>query len=185
MPIGKTEKRCGNGIRLLARYMNDQDAKGVGDKALGLTTVSHGGCGVIATYNTLIDLGEPRAFEDVLRTYNRGLGIRLFFWGLAGIRPKRVVNYFKKLGYTVITSRNLGEVDEFSAVADGSILYYRWDSKRWIPPYFAHFVSYHREKEGYVALNVGNRSVFFRSPSQFAEKEKASSVMGIFVFKND
>lgn len=179
----KRGRSCSSGIGLPARYIENQDAEGVGDQALGLTTVSHGGCGVIATYNTLIDLGQARAFEAVLRDYNRGFGTKLYFWGLAGIRPKRVVKYFRRLGYTVITADGLGTIDKLSAVADGSILYYRWDSKSWFPPYLAHFVSYHREKQGYAAPNVGNRTVYFNSPSEFAARKKARRVIGIFIFK--
>ena len=46
-------------------YIIDQDANGVGDLTLGVTTVSHGGCGVIASYNALITLGDAKSFKSV------------------------------------------------------------------------------------------------------------------------
>jgi len=100
---------------------------------------------------------------------------------LAGITPKSVARYFEKDGYRVTMTDDLTQIDELSKIADGCILYYRWKSKALIPPYYAHFVSYHREGDGYFAYNVGNQSPTFTQPSAFLEQNGYYAI-GIFIF---
>ncbi len=164
-----------------AKCMSQRD-ESIRNLRLGLATIDHGGCGVVATYNTLIDLEDSQSFEEVLRQYNRGWGIRLFFFGLAGIRPNSVKRFFKRAGYRVITTRSYEQINELSKKADGCILYYRWKSKALIPPYYAHFVSYHRTVNGYRGYNGADR---FRQPTDFLKKEQATGAVGIYLFRQD
>lgn len=164
-------------------YIDNQNDEDVGNQRLGVTNISHGGCGVVASYNTRIDLNHGVEFSHVLDAYNGILGTNLFLEGIAGITPKSVARYFRKLGYEVVSTDDLQMIDALSSVADGCILYYSWDSNTLIPPYYAHFVSYHKEGDGYLGHNVNGQARNFISPSAFVEEEEGKYAIGIFVFK--
>ena len=164
-------------------YIKNQYMEGIGNLRLGVTTVAHGGCGVIASYNTLLDLGVNREFECVLRDYNSALGSKLFIGALLGITTNSVARYFRNFGFTVKVTDDLQEIDNLSGIADGCILYYRWDSDVWCLPYYAHFVSYHPEGDGYLGYNINGGAWRFTSPSSFVNEQNGIYAKGIFIFK--
>lgn len=164
-------------------YIDSQYTEGIGNQRLGVTNVSHGGCGVVASYNTLLDLDVNREFKYVLNDYNSNLGSKLFFGGLAGITPNSVARYFRKLGYEVISTDDFQMIDALSSTADGCILYYSWDSNALVPPYYAHFISYRTEGEGYLGYNINGQTQKFTSPSAFVEEKQGKKAIGIFIFK--
>ena len=55
-------------------------AASIANKKFGLATVKHSGCGVVATYNAMITLGDPKPFDDILNYYNSNPSYRPF-WG--------------------------------------------------------------------------------------------------------
>ena len=163
-------------------YLVNQDAEGIGNLGLGWTTVSHGGCGVLATYNALITLGEYPSFENVLSYYNQW-GNNVAF-GLLGIVPETVVKYFKQKGYKVIVSDNLDGIDIYSTTADACILWYTWIHDDGLPR--AHFVHYNYDKgySGYCAYNAGPYGwAYFKHPSEYILKKKAFYAVGIFIYR--
>ena len=163
-------------------YLVNQDAEGIGNLRLGWTTVSHGGCGVLATYNALITLGEYPSFENVLSYYNQW-GNNVAF-GLLGIVPETVVKYFKQKGYKVIVSDNLDGIDIYSTTADACILWYTWIHDDGLPR--AHFVHYNYDKgyAKYCAYNAGPYGwAYFKHPSEYILKENAFYAVGIFIYR--
>lgn len=65
-------------------YINDQNDSIIGALMLSNSvfsaTVSHGGCGPVATYNALITLGNPKNFEEVL-SYYKATPHTTILWG--------------------------------------------------------------------------------------------------------
>ena len=64
-------------------------------------TINYSGCGIIATYNALYDLGESvsaQTMVDIISYYERdGAAIS----GMFGVAPNAIENYFRKNGYKV------------------------------------------------------------------------------------
>lgn len=163
-------------------YIKDQNAPGVGSLRLGLATVSHGGCGAIATYNALITLGEDVSFYEVVNYYSFG---RTCAAGMLGILPRHVANYFKGKGYTVVVTDNCTLIDEYSQTADACILWYTWpETYGFIKAFGAHFVHYRKNNGSYIAYNTGYNGVErFSGPSSFAYSDGNDFAIGIFIYK--
>ena len=164
-------------------YIKDQKANGVGDRKFGVTTVSHGGCGSVATYNALITLGEPTSFNSVLKYYN-GSYDRTIAGGLLGMLPHQVADYFESKGYRVIMSSNPDGIDVFSKTADACILWYAYPaSYGGIDMFGAHFVHYRKYGNGYIAYNTGYYgSETFQYPSDFGDRGNRYGAIGIFIY---
>ena len=161
-------------------YINSQYNDEIENKRFGLATVGHGGCGAIATYNALIDLGAGRSFDSVLDYYNWGLGTRLFLFGYGGTLPINVGLFFIRAGYNTVITHSPYMINELSKTADACILYYEWVKGAVGAPYNAHFISYHRTEGGYEWYNPGG---FFRQPTDFLDSQGATWATGIFIFK--
>lgn len=171
-------------------YITDQDDASVGDKPFGLASVSHGGCGAVASYNALVTMGYSTSFDEVLAYYNSQMGYTLGF-GLTGLLPYNVAQYFTTLGFTVVTTNQREQIDLLSKTADGCIMYYKFP-RTYNPigsvsfnAYGAHFVEYHREASGYVAVNTNGRNGMtnFTVPSIFGYGGTNYGAIGIFIFE--
>ena len=162
-------------------YIKDQNAQGIGDLRLGLATVSHGGCGAVATYNALITLGDAEDFSNVL-SYFHG---KTCAFGYLGILPHKVANYFKSEGYTVVVADNCDAIDVYSQTADACILWYTWpDVYAGLDLFSAHFVHYRKAHDGYIAYNVGpSGTQSFSRPSSYAYQNDRNYAIGIFIYK--
>lgn len=171
-------------------YIDDQGSAEVGSKRLGITTISHGGCGVIATYNALVTLGEYISFDDVLAYYNSGVG-KLNFGGLAGIMPHVVADYFCNKGYNVIMTDDTDGIDIYSQTADACILWNLFPSTLdlfgliSVDIFGGHFVEYNRSSMGYTGHNTGGHfgTRSFHTPSDYAYEDSCFYAIGIFIYK--
>ena len=157
----------------------------VAQKKVGVATVSHSGCGVVATYNALYTLGEPRSFDSILRHYNSADNA-LILWGLMGISPDAIAEYFVNAGYSVCMSSNPNTTDALSKLARANILYYVYTYPNSVggKSIGHHFVEYHQTNSGaYEAANVyTNKSPsYFASPSQFS-KDNSVLYVSIHIF---
>ena len=166
-------------------YITDQDDDLIKSKRFGITTVSHGGCGPIATYNALISLGKYVSFDEVLAYYNSNI-FALNLGGLTGTPVDLVAQYFRDNGYSVIVSDDPDEIDVLSMSADASILWYMFPAKYFgVEAYGAHFVSYKKTDAGYVGYNTaeGNGTYMFRYASDYGYDHDRYYAIGIFIFK--
>jgi len=104
-----------------------------------LSCISHGGCGVVASYNALHTLGNPKSFDDVLAYYNNRMAFTLG-WGFTGLSPSAVAGYFSDLGYSVMLTDDPDSIDLLSKTADACIMYYMLPrSYLGLDAYGAHF----------------------------------------------
>ena len=171
------------------KYIINQHDESVGTKRFGLFTVSHGGCGIVASYNALISLGNGKDFNDVLSYYNSNIS-ETIGWGATGLIPFHIVNYFEELGYAVITTDDLDFINILSARADACILYYEFYATYdlglfSIDAYGAHFVEYSKNQKGYMARNTSENggNYMFNSPSHYGLAGDRYTVQGIFIYK--
>jgi len=173
-------------------YITDQDDESLASKCFGITTISHGGCGVIASYNALITLGEGKEFDDVLAYYNANMRDTLG-WGLIGLSVDAIASYFSSLGHIVIVTDDAAHIDYLSQAADASIVYYafpqdyRLGKNISIHAYGAHFVEYHKSGDGFAGMNTTgvNGVTFFSSPYEFGYSGSRFYSKHIFIFKRD
>ena len=165
-------------------YIEDQDDPTVAYQHFGITNISHGGCGVIASYNALISLGDSRSFENVLGYYNNRM-ILIPGWGLVGLSPATVANYFRDIGYEVILTDAPDLIDAYSRNADASILYYAYPaSYAGVRAYGAHFVAYRRSGMNYTGYNTAENggSFTFTYPSDYGNMGARFYAIGIFIY---
>ena len=167
-------------------YITDQEKEPVGSKEFGVATVSHGGCGVVASYNAMVSLGNPMSFDSVLDYYNRKM-IFTLGWGLTGLHPFDIVNFFIEQGYSVSIAMDSTTINARSQTADACIMYYEFPATYlgFIPAYGAHFVEYHKTGNGYQATNTSEfGGIFvFESPTDYGSKGSRYNAMGIFIYK--
>lgn len=173
----------GGGLPSSIEYIKNQSANGIGNRKLGISTVSHGGCGPVATYNALITLEDAISFSSVLEYYN-GANSRTTAGGLLGTLPHQVADYFESKGYRVIMSNNPDGIDLFSKTADACILWYAYPaSYGGIDLFGAHFVHYRKCEDGYIAYNVGYYGTeTFQYPSDYGDRSGRYCPIGIFIY---
>ena len=167
-------------------YITDQEKEPVGSKGFGIATVSHGGCGAVASYNAMISLGNPMSFDSVLDYYNRKM-LSTLGWGCIGLRPFDIVSFFIDQGYSVIIATDSTAIDTHSQSADACIMYYEFPATYlgFIPAYGAHFVEFHKIGNSYQAMNtsaIGGISVF-ETPSDYGSDRSRYNAVGIFIYK--
>ena len=166
-------------------YITDQAAEDVGEKTLGSTTVEHGGCGVVATYNALVDLGASQSFDEVLAYYNENRISRLTADGWLGILPFDVAEYFTDNGYDVVITDSWDAIDIHSQTADANILFYMYTTESSVLPFGAHFISYRQSGNEYVGMNTSDRNGIghFAIPSSYGYRGSRFYSIGIFIYK--
>ena len=170
-------------------YINDQSADPYGSMTLGRTTVAHGGCGIVASYNALRSLGKNPDFNEVLAYYNKRES-DLLFGGTAGMLPSLVASYFRDLGYTVIVTEDYDGIEIFSKTADACIMWYLYDlgvSIKGIDmPFFGgHFIEYGRYENEYIAHNAATVTGvdYFHYPMEYASRGSRFYAIGIFIYE--
>jgi hypothetical protein len=148
----------------------------------GLGTIGENGCGVIATYNAMITLGDCRSYEEIYDYYTSDLS-RTVFLGFMGTAPWAVEEYFRSQGYTVRTTDRHDEIDIYSAMADACILLYIFDYNG----YGGHYVEYSRMESKYSGRNTSESSGAhtFLYPSDYGVEGSRIYTVGIFIFKTE
>ena len=121
-------------------FIYDQQADGIGNKKLGVITVSHGGCGPVATYNSIQFMGRTDVtFDDVLDYYNSNN--KLLLGGLMGSSPYACIDYFRDNGYSVFATKDVNLYEGLAETADACILWCWFDTDKF-PGIGAHFIAF-------------------------------------------
>ena len=168
---------------VIPKMILNQHDEGIGNKRLGITTVSHGGCGPVATYNALLTLGDEATFDEVLSYYNKSPN-RTVALGLLGTLPHQVTGFFESRGYRVIMSNTHDGIEIFSQTADACILWYAYPQKHFgIDLFNAHFVHYHKYESEYKAYNTQRGISTFNHPYDEGNYGDRYSAIGIFIYK--
>ncbi len=157
------------------QYIYSQNDFSISGKLLGLSTIEHSGCGVLATYNALITLGNPKSFDSVLNYYNKRPTMHPL-GGAIGMSPFAVASYFSDNGYRVILTSDSDAVDVLSTTADASIFYYLYEQTYKplgvkVEAFGHHFIEYHKLNSTlYEGLNAATMTGYrtFRYPSDLA-----------------
>ena len=170
-------------------YITDQNDPAVAYKRFGLATISHSGCGIIASYNALISMGNRKEFDEVLAYYNSEIS-NILGYGLTGLLPSDVGSFFNYLGYTTVITMSPTAIKYLSKKADACIMYYMFPrtyslGALSIDAFGAHFVEYSRLGNQYIARNTGGRNgtSSFSDPFAYGEQGSRYCVVGIFIFK--
>lgn len=168
---------------VIPKMITNQNAEGIGNKRLGITTVSHGGCGPIATYNALLTLGDEETFYEVLSYYNES-SKRTVAGGLLGTLPHQVAGFFRSRGYRVVMSITYNGIGKSSQTADACILWYAYPQKHLgIDLFNAHFVHYHKYGSRYKAYNTSEETAIFSHPYDYGTAGDRYCAIGIFIYK--
>lgn len=171
------------------QYITNQDDPTIANKKFGVATISHSGCGIIASYNALISMGHALPFDKVLAYYNSRIATTLGF-GLTGLLSCNIKQYFTSLGFRVVIANKKEQIDRLSKTADGCIMYYKFP--RMYRPlgisfnaYGAHFIEYSKTDGGYIGHNTSENSgsYKFANPSDYGNKSNRYGMVGIFIFK--
>lgn len=189
---GAVCKALNSSGRNVYEYIYDQDEDPYGSKKLHDVTVSYGGCGVVASYNALITLGNGKSFDDVLAYYNADAN-RTFMRGNLGIMPGQVATYFESLGYSTITANSFDGIDVLSKKADACIMFYLYDAQEDIHGVNltlprGHFVEYEYVENCYIGRNTLSYDgvACFKDPLVFfGQQEKSVYTEVVFIFKQE
>ncbi len=124
---------------------------------MGLTTLSHGGCGPIAVYNALKIMGRSDiSLQYVINYFEENNGLLL--GGFLGSSPYACIDFFEAHGYTVLATKNTMMYDEIAATADACILWCWFDTSSF-PGLGAHFIAFEQKGERGIYYNAyGNSS---------------------------
>ena len=161
-------------------YIKDQKVSGIGDLSLGLATIGHGGCGVVAAYNALISMGVDCSFEEVLAFFNKNPHL-LNAVGIAGMMPHAVITYFLDKGYDVSVTATPAAMDMQSAQADACILWYVYQGDG--IGIGGHFVAYHPSNNEYLAYNIAGGVDTFSEHVKFVQSHDRLYTLGIYIYK--
>ena len=173
-------------------YITDQNDSAIRDFNVGLSNVGDAGCAIVASYNALITLGNPKPFRAVLKSFNsdhlgRSAG------GLLGFYPFAVENYFRREGYRVVGTNNRSKIYSHSQTADACIMYYMYTSTTTIAsipnvakitmtlPY-AHFFHYKNLAGTYYGYNDGPNTSF-TDPYVYGMSGSRIYAYCIFIYK--
>ena len=171
---------CGYG------YIINQDAEPYASVAMGKSTIGDMGCGIVATYNTLISLGAPETFIDVCNYYTSEPS-RLMNEGKDGISIFAVAKYFFDHGYTVAICFSTNHIAKYSWTADACIMCYCYSSGDLFTEKLqlgAHYIEYSRHGYEYWGRNTSEfgGEYSFASPSSYGNKNRRFLPIVIFIF---
>ena len=134
----------------------------------GNTKFGPNGCGIVATYNALIMLGNKTDIADINRDYEiNGVSV----CGSISFYPAYVVRYFKSKGYTVYVTYEEDNFDTDTIKnAKANIIYYT-------KPKSGHYVAFNYDDSNYWGYNVFAGSDISAYPiggsiNQFLNKNK-------------
>ena len=150
---------------------------------LGSSTVGKMGCGLIAIYNAMISLGDPRLFSDIYDYFN-SYPSGTTDYGKNGLFIGDVVAYFLHEEYSVVvaTSLNVDQFINYSQSADACIMLYQYGS---IFNPGGHYIEFYKNSEGYIGRNTpeSNGVYAFSSPVEYGFKDNRFFFFGIFLYK--
>ena len=158
----------------------NQNEEPIASKHFGFSTVAHGGCGLVAIYNTLVLLDKQIPLE-VLNIYLT-VTCQQNVFGAVGMMPSHVAAFFSQLGHPVYVTNDPVQIELYSTIADACILWYAYGTDS--APYIgAHFVAYTRQPDGYAFINVDSGGIEYRnSPYAYGIEDNRSEPVGIFIF---
>ena len=164
-------------------YIYDQHDNPWGDMQLGSSTVGKMGCGLVAIFNAMITLGDPRPFSEIydfFDSYPSGL----MDHGKHGLFVGYVAAYFFHEGYDVVigSSYDIDQFIRYAESADACILLYQ--AGEIFKPY-GHYVEFSKYPGGYIGRNTAeDYGVFvFESPVEYGYAEDRFFFFGVFVYK--
>lgn len=102
-------------------YIYDQEAEPVSKLRYGLDTTARDGCGWVATYNTLMMLGNRMDPCDIIREYDIN---GVLHYGLFGTYPAAIVRFFKVRGYDVKVTYDASKFDDVAQNSMANIMFY-------------------------------------------------------------
>jgi hypothetical protein len=161
-------------------YILDQDNNLIGSLPLGSSTVGRMGCGVVATYNALLSLGDYHTFDEVYKYYT-STPHRLAGNGEYGISFFTISSYFSDLGYKVLTTCNPQQIDRASRNADACILLYNYYNQK----LGGHFIEYSRYGSSYLGRNTATASGIgsFISPAEYGYAGNRIFAIAILIYE--
>ena len=163
-------------------YIHSQEDESIAEKRLGVTTVSHAGCGPVAVYNAAVSLGMDISFDEVLEYYNARV-LRMNLLGLVGTPMGIIKDFFEEKGYYVYCAYTVDSIAFASQSANASIIYYKYTNDiAGVPLYGAHFVEYSYMGNKYYAHNVNIGSEFSQI-NEFTNAGSRFDFVGIFIFE--
>ena len=181
--LGMARNVCMTSLNLPGSlYIYDQEDEPFDDIPYGIGSIGENGCGVIATYNAMISLGDIRTFGEIY-SYLTSDSSKMLADGNMGTNPWAIADYFESQGYTVHSTYNRDEIELYSTVADACILLYTFKTSA--GNYGGHYVEYSRTPSGYTGRNVNTNTGMgmFSHPSDYGYEGERFFVLGIFVFK--
>lgn len=116
----------------------------------GNTKFGPNGCGIVATYNALIMLGNRTDIADINRECEiNGVSV----CGSISFYPAYLVRYFKSKGYTVYVTYDKNKFDNNNTIknAKANIIYYT-------KPKNGHYVAFNYDSSNYWGYNVSSGS---------------------------
>ena len=176
--------------RICTTYINDSGTSYIYDQAtapfdstpFGDGSIGENGCGVIATYNAMISLGDARTFREVY-DFMTSDSSRMFLNGKMGTNPWAIGEYFTGQGYTVRSTYSRDGIELYSTIADACILLYAYEAQN--GNLGAHYVEYSKISTGYIGRNTADidGKTAFLHPSDYGYEGERFFVLGIYIFK--
>ena len=148
-----------------SNYIYDQTADEIGDKEFGNSKISHSGCGVVATYNTLVSLGCVPDFDEIIQSYEQSGN--LLFGGLAGMPYRAVADYFADAGYDVSMYTDTELFSYYASQSDASVIWHTWATSSGMGMHFFHVDSVAGLNRGYNVYS--NESTVRYLPSNISD----------------
>ena len=186
----KHDDSFGTFKRICTTYINDSGTSYIYDQAtapfdstpFGDGSIGENGCGVIATYNAMISLGDARTFREVY-DFMTSDSSRMFLNGKMGTNPWAIGEYFTGQGYTVRSTYSRDGIELYSTIADACILLYAYEAQN--GNLGAHYVEYSKISTGYIGRNTADidGKTAFLHPSDYGYEGERFFVLGIFIFK--
>ena len=171
----------GNGPSVI----DDQDEEPYGSMPLGNSTIGAMGCGIVATYNALLLMGDYTSFYDVW-TYFTSSPLKLAKGGKGGISVFTVASYFTDHGYEIVIAIGEWAINELSAEADACILLYQYSNGKFGTKEYrrgGHFVAYAPYGDGYMGYNVsGGGMADFISPYAYGQEGNRFRPVAIIIY---
>ena len=162
-------------------YIHDQMDQSIVSLPYGDSTIGEMGCGVVATYNALLDMGKFTSFEDVYEWYLGHLS-----WlnsnGKTGVFIGTVAAFFSEHGYdtTILISCSPEVHQEYAQTADACIMLYRYKTSEGRN---GHYVAYSWSGQHFIGRNTTGGIATFTSPWDYGTQGTRYFVYEVFVFE--
>ena len=162
-------------------YILDQSDGPWSELPFGSSTVGEMGCALVAVYNAMISLGDPKYFMEIYNFYD-GYPSGLTDHGKNGLFVGYMAAYFRAEGYDVVV-RSAFDLTQFmlhTQGADACIMLYQRGA---IFNSSGHYVEYAQYKDHYIARNTAekNGNYIFNCPIEYGLSQDRYFFIGIFV----